>query len=145
MTTAEVFPDPETSFGRRVRERLRDEEIVWLTTVGSDGTPQPNPVWFLWTGDNEVIVYSDNKAHRLAHIDAHPQVSLHFNGTSTGGDVVVMRGHAERADDIPGPDVSPPYLAKYRDKMIGVVGSLESFATTYSAPVRIHISRVRGF
>ena len=26
--------------------------MIWLTTMGSDGTPQPTPVWFLWDGDN---------------------------------------------------------------------------------------------
>ena len=44
-----VLPDAGTPFGDRVRERLVDEQVIWLTTVGADGTPQPNPVWFLWT------------------------------------------------------------------------------------------------
>lgn len=46
--------DATTDFGRRVRERLTEESVAWLTTVGRDGTPQPNPVWFLWDGDAEV-------------------------------------------------------------------------------------------
>ena len=36
--------DPSTPFGERVRRRLRDVVVVWLNTVGADGTPQPNPV-----------------------------------------------------------------------------------------------------
>ncbi|NEE00757.1 TIGR03667 family PPOX class F420-dependent oxidoreductase [Phytoactinopolyspora halotolerans] len=145
MTTEDVLPSPETPFGERVRTRLKAEQVIWLTTVSKDGTPQPNPVWFLWTGDDEIIAYSDHKAHRLAHIEAHPQVSLHFNGTSTGGDIIVMTGRAELADDLPAPDASPQYLAKYREDMISVVGSVEQFAATYSAPIRIRITRVRGF
>ena len=39
----QVLPDPSTTFGKRVRERLAEEIVVWLTTVGADGTPQPNP------------------------------------------------------------------------------------------------------
>ncbi len=31
--------------------RLREEVIVWLTTVRSDGQPQSVPVWFLWDGE----------------------------------------------------------------------------------------------
>ena len=59
---------PDTPFGARVRERLRDEHVVWLTTVGADGTPQPNPVWFLWDGADRVLVYNDNRSRRLARL-----------------------------------------------------------------------------
>lgn len=144
-TASDVLPSPETPFGQRVRERLRSEDVIWLTTVGRDGTPQPNPVWFVWSGEDEVVVYSYRGAYRLTHIAAHPQVALHFNSTSNGDEVVVLRGRAERADELPGPDVSPEYLAKYRDGMIQVMGSLESFATDYSVPIRVRLTRVRGF
>ncbi|WAX58089.1 hypothetical protein M6B22_04785 [Jatrophihabitans cynanchi] len=36
-----VLPAAGTPFGDRVRERLADEQVIWLTTVGADGTPQP--------------------------------------------------------------------------------------------------------
>ena len=55
--TDDVFPDPSTPFGQRVQRRLRDEQVIWLTTVGADGTPQPNPVWFLVDGTT-VVVYN---------------------------------------------------------------------------------------
>lgn len=29
-------------------ERLRTEDIAWITTVTADGQPQSSPVWFLW-------------------------------------------------------------------------------------------------
>ena len=45
MVTTQVIPDPSTPFGERVQRRLREELLVWLTTVGRDGAPQPNPVW----------------------------------------------------------------------------------------------------
>ena len=32
-------------------KRLRDELIVWLTTVSRLGQPQSSPVWFWWDGD----------------------------------------------------------------------------------------------
>jgi hypothetical protein len=46
----DVLPDPETPFGEKVARRLRTEMVIWFTTVGADGTPQPNPVWFLAEG-----------------------------------------------------------------------------------------------
>ncbi len=46
---------PSTPFGARVAQRLREEHLIWLTTVGADGTPQPNPVWFLWDGASVLV------------------------------------------------------------------------------------------
>ena len=51
-----ILPPPETPLGEHVARRLRDELIVWLTTVGADGTPHPNPVWFLWDGGDSLLV-----------------------------------------------------------------------------------------
>ncbi|MFQ5612516.1 MAG: hypothetical protein ACE5H9_10325 [Anaerolineae bacterium] len=39
--------DLSTEFGLRVARRLREERIIWLTTLRADQTPQPSPVWFL--------------------------------------------------------------------------------------------------
>ena len=30
--------------GDRVRRRLSEAKVIWLTTTSADGTPQPNPV-----------------------------------------------------------------------------------------------------
>ena len=39
--------------GERVRRRLTGEMTTWLTTVGRDGTPPPNPAGFGWdSGDS---------------------------------------------------------------------------------------------
>ncbi len=140
-----VLPDEATEFGRRVRKRLRDEEIIWFTTVGRDGTPQPNPVWFVWTGGDDVLTYHTPRAHRLVHIAERPAVSLHFNCAEDGNDVIVARGIAERADNERPPHKSAPYLAKYGDAMVRISGSLEAFAVDYSVPVKVRLTRIRGF
>lgn len=142
--TAEVLPDRSTRFGRRVHERLRDERVLWIVTVGADGTPQPNPVWFVWDGDS-VLAYNDNQAYRLAHVRNRPQVSLHFNSTRAGDDVIVLKGRAEIPDGLPGPHENPAYVEKYGDGMVQISGSLEAFGKTYSVPTRVRITKVRGF
>ena len=40
--------------GERVRRRLTGEMTTWLTTVGRAGTPQPDPVGFLWDGGDSL-------------------------------------------------------------------------------------------
>jgi PPOX class probable F420-dependent enzyme len=69
------FPPPtSTPFGERVARRLREEKLAWLT-VGADGTPQPNPVWFLWEGDT-ILIYSMTHAARVANIKHMPRIFL---------------------------------------------------------------------
>ncbi len=127
-----------------MRDRLRDETLIWLTTTGADGTPQPNPVWFLWDGVDSLLVYNRAHARRLEHVARHPRVAMHFDGNGRGGDIVVFAGAAEHAPDVPGADHNAEYLAKYRDAMTSVSGSPEDFATQYPVPLRIRISKTRG-
>lgn len=134
MTTA-VIPD-------NFQPRLAGEQVIWLTTVGQAGSPQPNPVWFLWEGET-VLTFSRPDAQRLAHIKRHPHVSLHLNSTSTGGDVTVLTGRAEVLDG--DPTKYPDYVAKYRAQIEQISGTVEAFANEYSVPTRIFVHRARGF
>jgi PPOX class probable F420-dependent enzyme len=142
--TAHVLPDPATDFGKRVRRRLSDEQVMWFTTVGGDGTPQSNPVWFLWE-DTSVLVYNRSDAKRLTHIPSRPQVCLHFDGDGHGGDIVVLTGRAGVLAGHPLPHQLPGYLDKYRESMTRVSGSPEAFSQAYPVPVRVEVVRVRGF
>lgn len=138
--------DETTPFGKRVAERLRTESVAWLTTVGKDGTPQPNPIWFLWDGADGVIVYNAVKANRMQHVRARPQVSLNFNADAGGGDVVVIRGTAAEAPDLPSSDHNPEFQAKYGDKIqAGPWRTPERFDRDYPHKLRITIQGVRGF
>ena len=44
---------------------MREEHIIWITTVGKDGTPQPNPVGFLFQDDRSILIYNMVNANRL--------------------------------------------------------------------------------
>jgi PPOX class probable F420-dependent enzyme len=141
----EVLPDPDTDFGRRVRERLSRERVIWFITIGADGTPQPNPVWFLWSDPATVLIYNRTGARRLAHIAGNPRVALHLDGDGEGGDIVVLTGRAELAPQTPSPAENADYLGKYGDAITGVSGSAEQFAADYGVALTVRIERVRGF
>ncbi len=70
--------------GSRPDRRLREELIVWLTTVRADGQPQTSPVWFLWDGET-FLIYSRPDAARLRNIAANRRVSLNLDGNGRGG------------------------------------------------------------
>src|SRR5437762_4614071 len=92
--------DTSTEFGARARRRLRDETLAWLTTVSRDGTPQPNPVWFLWQ-DTSVLLYSEPALAKLKNIARNPKVSLNLQADSRGDSVVVVLGEARIAEEEP--------------------------------------------
>jgi len=137
------LPDPSTDFGARVARRLGDATVAWLTLVDPTGTPQPAPIWFLWDGES-ALMYSDHRAKRLSHLRANPRVALHLDGDGGGGDIIVLTGEVEEAPDVPPVQKNPAYLAKYGERITGGWGSAETFAETYSVPLRIRPRRVRG-
>jgi PPOX class probable F420-dependent enzyme len=64
--------DTTTEAGGRAERRLREEQIIWMTTVRSDGQPQSVPVWFFWDGE-EFLVYSQPGRQKLRNIERTPQ------------------------------------------------------------------------
>ncbi len=139
-----ALPDPTTPFGARIASRLREERIIWLVTTSADGSPQPNPVWFLWDGESFQI-YSLPDAARIAHIRRNPHVALHFDSDGSGGDIIVFSGLASIAPAMPPADQNPAYLARYRDRIDRNFGGPEAFAARYSTPLRVTPTKARGF
>lgn len=98
--------DRDTEFGARVARQLREETVVWLTTVTPRGAPLPMPVWFLWDGAESIVMYSQ-AGTRIRNIQANPRVTLNFAGDGGGGDIVVLSGVAAVDDDAPPVDRAP--------------------------------------
>ena len=139
------LPNPATLFGERVARRLRDERIIWLTTVDAKGTPQPAPVWFLWDETTStILIYSRADAKRQIHIQQNPRVALNFDGNGSGGDIIVLTGQAQVSSDDPPADQLPAYVEKYRNFMERLYSTPAKFASIYSVALRIHPSAIRG-
>ncbi|MGH1564841.1 TIGR03667 family PPOX class F420-dependent oxidoreductase [Mumia sp. DW29H23] len=132
-----------TTLSAGVRERLGSEYVVWLTTVNAAGEPIPTPVWFVWV-DDEVWIRSQPAGAKLEHVAANPHVALNLNADRTGGDVVVLNGTGS-VETVMSDAVWDAYVQKYADQISGLGFTPDSFAASYSVPLRVRVDRVRAW
>lgn len=135
--------DTTTEFGQRVARRLAEERIAWLTTIDSNGAPQPRPIWFLWDGET-FLIYSRPGTAKLRHIAERPQVALNLDGDGLGGDIVVFTGQAEIDPAAPPADQVPTYVAKYQPGFARIGMTPAEFAASYSVALRVAPLKLRG-
>jgi PPOX class probable F420-dependent enzyme len=136
--------DPETEFGKKVARRLEQEQVIWVTTVAADGTPQPNPVWFLWDGET-ILIYTRPMYKKVANLKRRPRVSLNFDASTSGEDVVVLTGTAQFDPAAPPVHHNPVYVEKYRQGLASLGSSPEQMGLEYSTAIRIKPDKVRGW
>ena len=132
--------DTATEAGSRADQRLREEEVAWLTTVRSDGQPQSVPVWFLWDGET-FLIYSEPGRQKLKNIGENSRVCLNLNSNPHGGDVVRMEGTARVAEDVPPATGVGEYLEKYRTAISRIGFDPDGFARAYSVALRVTPAR----
>ncbi|HZJ48129.1 MAG TPA: TIGR03667 family PPOX class F420-dependent oxidoreductase [Acidimicrobiia bacterium] len=123
-------------------QRLREELIIWLTTVTPTGRPQTSPVWFLWEG-GEFLIYSLADTARVRNLAANPHVALNLDGDGLGGGVVSFEGIARFDVDAGPASAVSAYVEKYRDRMIHHGWTPEEFSRRYPVAIRITTGRVR--
>ncbi len=129
--------------GARALDHLQLDPVVWLTTVSPSGAPLPMPVWFVFDGQESLLVYSINGA-RVRNIRTNPRVALSFPSDAEGTDVVVFSGQATIETEAPPADQNGAYLEKYEQRIGGLGMTPASFAATYDTPLRIRLTRLRG-
>jgi PPOX class probable F420-dependent enzyme len=136
--------DFSSGFGRHVNRRLRNEKVIWLTTVDSRDTPQPRPVWFHWDGET-ILIFSEKNKAKLRHISRNPNVALHFNTDKDGGDVAVIVADAKILDDSPIPGRVKSYLRKYGEGIRDLDMTVAEFSEAYAVPILATPRAIRGF
>ena len=137
--------DFTTEFGQRAKQHLDDEYFIWFTTVGSNLTPQPRPVWFIWE-DNSFLIFSRPDTFKVEHVKVHPNVSLHFNTDEKADEnVVVFLGNAKIDNSVQPPHKIPAYLDKYRAGISDLEMTPKSFSEEYSLAIRVTPTKLRGW
>jgi PPOX class probable F420-dependent enzyme, Rv3369 family len=137
--------DLTSAFGQAVKVHLKNQYVIWLTTVDSNLTPQPRPVWFIWENDS-FLIFSQAKAYKVAHIKKNPKVALHFN-TDESGDkhVIVFTGEASIDANCPPAYQVDAYFEKYEQGISDLDMTPEGFSNEYSVALRIQPAEIRGW
>ncbi|OBK19890.1 TIGR03667 family PPOX class F420-dependent oxidoreductase [Mycobacterium asiaticum] len=115
---------------QEVSGRLTADHYGWLTTVAKSGQPVPRLIWFYFDG-TDLTVYTQPRAAKVRHIEAHPQVSLNLDSDGNGGGIIVVGGTAVvDAIDVDCRD-DEPYWAKYREdaERFGLTDAMASYST----------------
>jgi PPOX class probable F420-dependent enzyme len=133
-----MFEDGDAQ-GLHALERLRTEQVGWLTSVTPNGQPQSFPVWFTCDG-TQILVYNDVRAKRNRNLESNPRVSFHLNDVD-GGDIVSIEGTIRYDPDAPEPGDNAEYMAKYGDLIDRHLGGPIKFGQRYSRPMRISVTR----
>jgi PPOX class probable F420-dependent enzyme len=134
--------DTTTEAGSRADGRLREETMIWLTTVRLGGQPQSVPVWFLWNGET-FLIYSQPGRQKLKNIGRNARIGPHLNANDRGGDVVRAEGTAEVVQDVPAANEVGEYLEKNSESIARIGFDPDGFARTYSVALRAKPDRWR--
>jgi len=137
--------DTSTAFGAAVRDRLEEQKLAWLTTVDSAGTPQPNPVWFIWD-DGTIIVFSQPKQAKLANIRRSGRVALNLEATEDEEQITIFTGQAEILDQAAVPqEIYDRYAERYSEGIKRIKMTRAEYEAAYTVPIRITPEKLRGW
>lgn len=134
--------DWNTDEGRQLAERLRKEQVIWLTTMRKDGMPTPTPVWFLWEGDT-FLIYTLPGSLKLKNIAGNAHAALNLNSDMYGGSVAVFTGTISLAKDESPAIQNQAYMQKYAEGIKDIQMTPETFSRDYAVALRFRPTHTR--
>ena len=139
MDTFDAGPVPE-----RIDRFLRTEEVLWLSTFGTDGFPGLIPLWFSWDG-TAVRVVSKPHAEKVQDMRADPRVMVALGNAEDDFDVGLIEARAELLDTPAGDFLPESHWRKYARDLAGIGLTREGYVATYSQSIRIVPVRYLGW
>lgn len=125
-------------------EALRQDPVLWLSSVQADGRPHLVPVWFHWDGE-WIVAFSKPNARKIANLRRSPGVMLAVGTPGPGFEVELIEATAE-IPDTPAGDLMPAgFAAKYRDLLRRAGLTAQRFAEVYSQPIVFRPTRFLGY
>ena len=123
---------------------LREDAVVWLSSVQRDGRPHLVPVWFHWDGDR-IVAFSKPNARKVDNLRDDPRVMLAVGTPGIDFDVELIEATAELPTAPASEVIGEGFGAKYRELLRRAGLSVQRFAEVYSQPIVIRPTRFLGY
>jgi len=136
--------DLTDSKSAHIDARLRDEPIIWLSSVRPDGRAHLVPVWFWWDGAT-ILIFSKPAAQKVRNLRHNPQVMLALDSADAGEDIVLLEGRAELLGDDAPQSTLPEYAEKYAALMARINITAASMAVEFTQAIRVTVERLVRF
>jgi PPOX class probable F420-dependent enzyme len=142
--TRPAHPDATPRCRPSIEAALRDDPVVWLSSVQSDGRPHLVPVWFHWDGDR-IVAFSKPHARKVDNLRDQPSVMLAVGTPGPEFDVELIEATAELPNE-PADQLMPEgFGAKYRELLHRAGLTVQRFAEVYSQPIVLRPTRFLGY
>jgi len=135
---------PTTTHPAGADAALRDDPVVWLSSVQRDGRPHVVPVWFHWDGER-IVAFSKPHARKVDNLRDEPRVMLAVGTPGPDFEVELIEAMAELPDR-PAAELMPEgFGPKYRELLRRAGLSVQRFAEVYSQPIVLRPTRFLGY
>jgi len=135
---------PTTERRPQVEAALRDDPVVWLSSVQADGRPHLVPVWFHWDGER-IVAFSKPHARKVDNLRGQPQVMLAVGTPGPDFEVELIEATAELPDASAESIIPAGFGAKYRELLHRAGLTVQRYAQVYSQPIVLRPTRFLGY
>ena len=123
---------------------LRDDPVVWLSSVQANGRPHVVPVWFHWNGER-IVAFSKPSARKVGNLRDQPQVMLAVGTPGPDFEVELIEATAELPDSSASDVMPVGFGAKYQELLRRAGLTVQRFAEVYSQPIVLRPTRFLGY
>lgn len=124
----------------RREQRLNGDLIAWLGTTRGDGRPHLVPVWFVWDGQ-ELLILSQASTQKVRNLSTNPRVTIALDDTRGGQDLVILDGEATLIAALPDSPRITTYLRKYATSLVEMDWSPEAYLAEYTQAIVVRPTR----
>lgn len=134
------FLDLSREKDAHIDRRLRENTILWLTSVRPDGRPHAVAVWFLWDGTS-FLIFSRPHNQKIVNIQHDARVLLIVDDSRQGADPIAIEGQATLLAPGEIDLTTPGFVEKYSQRITNIGYTPTSMAGAYSQTIRVTPTR----
>ncbi|HEX5038864.1 MAG TPA: pyridoxamine 5'-phosphate oxidase family protein [Candidatus Limnocylindria bacterium] len=135
---------PSAGCRPHVQAALRDDPVVWLSSVQADGRPHLVPVWFHWDGER-IVAFSKPHARKVDNLRGQPRVMLAVGTPGPDFEVELIEATAELPEEPAKSLIPEGFGAKYRELLRRAGLTVQRYAEVYSQPIVLRPTRFLGY